>query len=252
MATQEPQEIYIRNPTETEARGPFTAQQVADLAEVGQVTPESLYYDAATEQWVPLNGNVALMAVVFPAKKKLALKAKEIDSLNVKEDTVRPITVDDMLAAAEGRTADTKDKADPSVARARAARLGLWGAILALVLAAAAEILPASAALISMEGAQLIANPLVILGVVDLVLAVLLGLGMTTLYPFVRFRAALGLGWLGLTYMMQGLQEPLLYAAAGSIGLYLCTLMTSLVPALAAIAAAVVGMGMLARYLLGM
>ena len=56
---------------------------------------------------------------------------------------------------------------------------------------------PASAALVSMEGAQLIANPLVLLGVVDLALAVLLGLGMTNLYPFVRFRAAVGLGWVG-------------------------------------------------------
>lgn len=252
MATQEPQEIYVRNATETEARGPFTVQQVADLAEVGQVTPESLYYEAATEQWVVLNGNAALMAVVFPAKRKLGLKAKEISSLNVKDDTVKPISVDDMLAAAEGRTSDTKDKADPSVARARAARFGLWGAILALVLAAAAEILPSSAALVSMEGAQLIANPLVLLGVVDLVLAVLLGLGMTTLYPFVRFRAALGLGWLGFTFVMQGLQEPLLYAVAGSAGLYLCTVFTSLVPALIAIAAAVGGMGLLARYFLSL
>ena len=103
-----------------------------------------------------------------------------------------------------------------------------------------------------MEGAQLIANPLVLLGVVDLVLAVLLGLGMTTLYPFVRFRAALGLGWLGFTFVMQGLQEPLLYAVAGSAGLYLCTIFTSLVPALIAIAAAVGGMGMLARYFLAL
>jgi hypothetical protein len=104
------QEIYIRNANDTEARGPFQAAQVADLAEAGQVTAATLIYDATTEQWVELNTNAELMAVVFPPKKKLAFKAKEIASLNVKEDTAKPISVDDMLAAAEGRTADTKGK----------------------------------------------------------------------------------------------------------------------------------------------
>ncbi len=250
MATQETQEIYVRNATETEARGPFNTQQVADLAEVGQVTPDTLIYDAGAEQWVALNTKPELMAIVFPPKKKLGLKTKEISSLNEKDETVKPITVEDMMAAAEGRTADTADKRDPSIARARAARLGMWGAVLALVFAAAAEILPASAALVSMEGAQLIANPLVLLGVVDLALAVLLGLGMTNLYPFVRFRAAVGLGWVGFMFLMQGQQMPLLFVIAGSAGLYFCTVLTSLLPALAAIAAAVGGMGLLARFFL--
>src|SRR5262249_32838969 len=99
MATQE---IYIRNANETEARGPFSTQQVADLAEAGQVTAESLIYDAATEQWVALNTNSELMAVVFPEKKKLVLKAKEIKTLNKEDPNAKAITVDDMLAAAEG------------------------------------------------------------------------------------------------------------------------------------------------------
>jgi hypothetical protein len=52
MATQE---IYIRNASETEARGPFNPQQVADLAEAGQVNAETLIYEATSEQWVALN-----------------------------------------------------------------------------------------------------------------------------------------------------------------------------------------------------
>src|SRR5262245_3459894 len=110
MATQE---IYIRNATETEARGPFNPQQVADLAEAGQVTAETLVYDASTEQWVSLNSDPILMAVVFPEKKKLSLKNKEIKSLNQPVEQTRAITVDDMLAAAEGRTVDTRGKGDP-------------------------------------------------------------------------------------------------------------------------------------------
>ena len=101
MATPE---IYIRNPTDTEARGPFTAQQAADLAEAGQITPETLTYDATTEQWVALSSDVDLMALVFPTKKKYVFKEKEIKTLNKTEESAKPITVSDMLDAAEGRT----------------------------------------------------------------------------------------------------------------------------------------------------
>ena len=33
------QEIYLRNATDTEARGPFNLEQVTSLADAGQVTP---------------------------------------------------------------------------------------------------------------------------------------------------------------------------------------------------------------------
>ena len=36
------EEIYIRNETETEARGPFNLEQLVTLAENGQVTAENL------------------------------------------------------------------------------------------------------------------------------------------------------------------------------------------------------------------
>jgi hypothetical protein len=245
MATQE---IYIRNATETEARGPFTAQQVSDLAEAGQVTAETLVYDANAEQWVTLSTNPELMAVVFPEKKRLALKAKEISSLNKSGDESRPITVTDMLAAAEGRTDETRSKSDPEVAMARAARIGLYGALISLVAAAAAEILPHTDTLLAMTPAKVLNHPLVILGVIDLILAVLLALGMVTLYPFVRFRAALGLGLAGFIFYAQGDSIPFLAVVVGSVGLYLCTLVVSLLPAIFAFVAAVGGMGMFAHH----
>ena len=244
------QELYIRNATETEARGPFNTQQVADLAEAGQVTAETLIYDANTEQWVSLSANAELMAIVFPEKKKLSLKAKEIKTLNKADDSVKPITVGDMLDAAEGRTDDTKGKSDPQIAMMRAAKVGMIGGIAALVLAAAGEILPGTDALMSMDGAKLIAQPLVILGAIDLALAVLLGLGMSVLYPLIRFRAALGFGLMGFMYYAQGQPTPLLFAAVGSAGLYLCTVFVNIIPALLAAAAGVGGMGMLAWHLI--
>lgn len=43
--------------------------------------PETLVYDPTTEQWVALSPNAELMAVIFPKKKKLILKHKEIKPL---------------------------------------------------------------------------------------------------------------------------------------------------------------------------
>jgi hypothetical protein len=247
MATQE---IYIRNATETEARGPFTAQQVADLAEAGQVTADTLVYDATTEQWVALNTNTELMGVVFPEKRKLSLKAKEIKTLNKTDVDAKPISVNDMLAAAEGRTDETKDKKDPEIAMARAAKVGMIGALVTLVIAAAGEALPATEALTSLDPAKLLAQPLALLGVLDLFLAVLLGLGMVTIYPFVRFRAALGLGLIGFMFYAQGQPIPLIQVAIGSAGLYLCTVFVSLIPVCIAALMGVAGMGTLAWYFL--
>ena len=247
MATQE---IYIRNATETEARGPFTAQQVADLADAGQVTAETLIYDATTEQWVALSTNPDLMVVVFPEKRRLSLKSKQIATLNKPVEDTRPITVSDMLAAAEGHTDDTRGKSDPQVAMARAARIGMYGALVSLVLAAAAEILPHTDTLVSMTPGKLLAHPFVALGVIDIVLAILLALGMVTLYPFFRFRAALGLGLMGFMFYAQGDSMPLIAVAVGSVGLYLCTVVVSFLPAVVSFAAAVGGMGYLAYHFL--
>lgn len=243
MATQE---IYIRNASETEARGPYNYEQLVSLAETGGVTPETLIYDATTEQWVALSTNADLMAVAFPEKKKLSLKAKEIKTLNKPDENAKAITVDDMLAAAEGRTGDTADKRDPEIAMARAAKIGMWGAIASLVIAAAGEILPGTEALMSMEAAQILAQPLVVLGAIDILLAVLLGLGMSSLYPLIRFRAMAGLGLIGFMSYAQGQPLPLIEVAVGSAGLYLCTVFVSLFPVLVGAAAGVVGMGALA------
>ncbi len=243
MATQE---LYIRNATDTEARGPYGVEQLVSLAETGGLTAETLIYDATTEQWVTLGSNAELMAAIFPEKKKLILKAKEIKTLNKPDENAKAITVDDMLAAAEGRTDETADKKNPEIAMARAAKVGMWSAILILVVSAAGEILPSTDALMSGEADQIIGHPLVILGVVDVVFAVLLGLGMTTLYPVLRFRAALGFGLVGFMFYAQGLSLPLIEIALGSAGLYLCTIFVNMPLVLMAAAAGVVGMGAVA------
>jgi hypothetical protein len=245
MATQE---LYIRNASETEARGPFSVQQVADLAEAGRVDAQTLIYDAETEQWVELSAKPELMSAIFPEKKKLILKPKEFKSLNKPQEDAKEISVNDMLAAAEGRTEDTKGKENPEIAMARAARIGMIGAIVALVLAAASEVLPATEVLTAFSPDKLIAHPLVVLGAIDVAVAALLSLGMVTLYPLVRFRAALGLGLVGFMLYAQGLGLPLGGLAVGCVGLYLCTVVTSILPAIVVALAGVGGMGFLAWF----
>lgn len=245
------QEFYIRNETDTEARGPFNLEQLSSLAESGQVTLATLYYDATTEQWTPVDSSAELKAALFPEKRKLSVRPKQqLPSLNQEQEGSTPITVDDMLAAAEGRTEDTKGKKDPAGAMARAAAIGRWGAIVALVLAAAGEILPSVDAVMSMDPAKILAQPLIFLGAIDLILAVVLGLGVVSVYPFVRFRAALGLGFLGFVLWTHGQMIPFAALVVASAALYGCTIFVTLLPAVTTGLLAVAGFAFVAWRLL--
>ena len=241
------QEIYIRNPSDTESRGPFNQEQLSSLIDAGQITADTLFYDTATEQWVAIGTNAALKEALFPEKKKLTVRTKpKMVALNQEKDERPPITVDDMLAAAEGRTDETKDMKNPAEDMARAANIGRWAAIFMLLASAAGEVLPLTDVAMSMDPVKILAHPLVLLGAIDLMLAVLLGLGVVTLYPFVRFRAALGLGFLGFIFWTHGQATSLLLLAAGSAGLYLSTVFVSYVPVGLAAVAGLGGLGFLA------
>lgn len=227
MATQE---FYIRNASETEARGPFTHEHLISLAETGQITRDTLYYDAGQEQWMPLGGNAELAAVAFPEKVTLKLKSKtKLKTINVADVSAAPISVDDMLAAAEGRTAETEDKLDPAIARQRAAAIGLYSAIVVLLISAAALMLPSIDILTKPELAVIIQHPLALLGAFNAVLALLLVLQVTQAYPLVRFSAAMGTGLVGFLLWTQGQTTPLAAFAVGSAGLYFCTVFVNFV-----------------------
>lgn len=244
------QEFYIRQASETDARGPFTSEQLLSLAEAGQVTPETLYYEAQTEQWVAIGDNVEIKALVFPEKKKLTVKREnKVAMLNRETDTHPGIDVTDMLAAAEGRTADTEDKSAHLVMADRCAKAGLWGCTLILLIAAVGEIAPSIDILTKFSVAGLFGAPLLLLGLIDLVLVLLLLLGVVAVYPFIRFRAMLGLGFLGFLGWAQGQTLLLAAAGAGSIGLYICTVFLSYLPLGVGLALGLGGMGALS-YLL--
>ena len=222
------QEFYIRGPTDTDARGPFTVEQLVTLGETGGIDTDTLFYDATTEQWAPIATSEKVKNLVFPEKKRLSVKPKQhVTTLNVQQEEHRPITVQQMLAAAEGRTDDTKDKRIYMEIQARAARAGLLAATLICLFSAAALVLPHIDVVMNLDLPAMSDHPLIFLGLLDLVCAVFLGLGMAAIYPFIRFRAAFGIGFLGLLYWLQDQPLMALLIVGGSLGLYFCTIVLS-------------------------
>ena len=243
------EEIYIRSESETEARGPFNLEQLISLADNGQVTAETLFYDATTEQWCAIGSNEELMSQILPQRKKLKIKAK-LTLLNEEGDSSPPITVDEILAAAEGRTAETAGRQDPTIAMARAAAIGRWAVIWMFLVCAVGELLPASDAVMTLDPMKILPYPMVLIGAIDLVLATLLGLGVVSLYPFVRFRAALGLGFIGFIFWTNGQVMPFIYLAGGSLGLYTSTIFVTYMPVFLAAGLGLAGLGAVSWFLI--
>jgi hypothetical protein len=238
-----PQEYYIRNETDTEARGPFDLEQLTSLAENGQITDATVYYDAAAEKWISVGSDAALKQALFPEKKKLGLKSdRSVQSLNQVSESTPPIEVGDMLAAAEGRTDDTKDKKDLTEDLARAAKLGMYCCTGAVLVSGLSLLAPSIDTIVAGNYSLLLAEPFAILGAIDLLIFFALLLQAVEIYPFLRFRAALGAGFMGVFFYTQGDPQTALAAVIGSAGLYFATIFTNL--AAVALAAVMVAGGM--------
>jgi hypothetical protein len=241
------QEIYVRGANDTDARGPFTMEQLLSLVEAGQVTAETYFYDAATEKWLEVGSNPEMKAKLWPEKKKMGFKQKEFKVVSDdKTDSAPPITVQQFLAAAEGKTEDTKGKKDKNVIMMDVAIWGTRSTAAISILSAIALILPNIDAVVSMDLGKILEKPFIILGLMDAAIGLLLLLGVISLYPFVRFRAVFGLGFLGFLFMTQGQLTPMIAVAAGSTGLYFCTIFLSYIPLAVAALLGLGGMAMLA------
>jgi hypothetical protein len=241
------QEIYVRGVNDTEARGPFTMEQLVSLVEAGQVTEETYFYDSTSEQWLLVSANPEMKAVLWPEKKKMGFKHKEFKVVNEeKSDSAPPITVQQFLDAAEGKTDETKGKKDKGEIMMLSAMWGTRSAALICLASAAALILPGIEGLTTMDMNKILQTPGVLLGIADVVIGLLLFLGVIQIYPFVRFRAVFGLGFLGFIFMTQGQLTPMVAVAAGSVGLYFCTIFLSYVPLAVAALLGLGGMAMLA------
>ena len=96
-----------------------------------------------------------------------------------------------------------------------------------LVISAAAEILPGVDVIMSLSLSRLLEQPIIFLGGLDLLFAFSIYLGAVEIYPLIRVRAAGGVGLFGLIFFLQGHYGLMLAAIAGSIGLYLTTVLVA-------------------------
>lgn len=226
------QEFYIRQADETEARGPFTLEQLTSLAENGKADSDTLYYDAAAEAWLTIHTNPALLEVVFPARKSLRGKART-SPVNITWEKERSL-------AAKGRAEET---------RPRAAGIGLNAAMAILFISAAAYLLPLINVVRTANGRAILPAPFALLGLLNLGLGVCLARGAVAVYPWVRFAALLGLGFAGSLFALENQFYPLTLTAAAAIGLYISTFVPHLAAVLAAAALGLAGACGLAYYL---
>jgi hypothetical protein len=233
------EEYFIRGPEEETASGPYAADALITLAEAGKITPDHYYFDPRMESWALIRSNEALLAEIFPQKKQLTLRkktAEEIQSINQEDEAAPPVRVQEMLAAAEGHTSETRHTRTRREWRERTAAISVPTLGILLLISALSVLYPSwniiNGILNDSEGAwqQLFQKPVVFLGMLDLIMGAFLLLNATEIFPLIRFRAMLGAGFFTILYAANWLNgDPegfwmALSSLAFGCGLYICTL----------------------------
>ena len=253
------EEYYIRSPEHEESRGPFTTAKLQTLAEAGQVSENTLIYDDSREEWVPLGKLEALRASVFPERQKLSLKPRKSADTTEGSATGQGASGDDeagghdiseMLAAAEGDTDETRHLKKRERSFQKAVALAASGIGLMMVFSAVFLLMPHFGILNTLmeeeRSLAIVNHPFVLVGLFDLFMAVFLFLAVTEVYPLLRARGMLTvgfgvyLGWaLGDTVLMVS-------AAAAGLGIFAATLARSYPVMLLALCLGIGGNGWLA------
>ncbi|OPZ74528.1 MAG: hypothetical protein BWY82_00658 [Verrucomicrobia bacterium ADurb.Bin474] len=213
-------EYYIKQPDTDHARGPLTLEQLVSLAETGTVTQETLLYDETKEKWKPLSSYKDLLPQVFPEKKRIQLKRdtekRGLFGLGKKEEDPDPdtgVNVEGILAAAEGKTADTKHKYEALESMEKAASIALPGMGILLLISGITLLFPEIEHLFLYPDTGflvILSRPFLLFGAFDIFCGIAALLAVSETFPVIRFRAALGLGLFG--FMFWAWSSPLLAA----------------------------------------
>lgn len=244
-------DYYIRTPEQDESRGPFDIPKLLTLGEAGQINPNTLYYDEDKEEWIPIALNEELKAEVFPEREKLSLKVAEKQKSKPKvKKADDELDVESMLAAAEGDTAEKRKITSKKKSLERSASISAIGLGVMMIASALFLFLPLvpaiQTALDTNSFAVAFNYPTVLLGAIDLILGVLLVLSVTEIYPLLRGRAMLTLGF-GV-YVGWAIGDPLVMGltAAAGLGIFLATISKSMSTTLIAFILGIGGNGYLA------
>jgi len=267
------EEYYIRTPDNDEARGPYRIDQLQSLGDANKLDRETLIYDETMEVWIEIGKHETLCEAVFPQRKKLTLKTgeqkktsagegsgdtkEESDPLQTTESSDTDAEGNElpthdgseMLLAAEGQTEDTEHLKRKQERQNAAASMSLPGLGVIMLLSAFVLIYPNGELIrdVINEEAEYftLMKPMILLGGLDLIFGIFLLLAVSEIFPAIRLRAALGLGFWGFVFWAGG--DPTLMAIGilGHLSLFVCTMTLNLYLMMAGLATGVACFGLL-------
>ncbi|WP_309385939.1 hypothetical protein [Cerasicoccus frondis] len=245
-------EYYIQEPGSDEAKGPYDPGRIADLIDAGKASEETLYYDEDREDWLPLMECPEIREAVNPTAKPLGLRPKEVDesSLNYDDELLPAMKVDEMLAAAEGNTDETRHLKKKYREAERAAAICLPVLAVIMLLAAITDIWPNVSIITAIqdegEYSLLLEHPMLLVGIADLFLTLCCILSVTDAFPLIRFRMMLGLGYFGYIFWSWGDSTMMIAVVVGSFCAWLSTITLNLYVMIACAVLGIMGMGAVA------
>jgi hypothetical protein len=231
-------EYYIKQPNTDNSRGPLSLEQLVSMAETGTILEDTLLYDEISEKWRPFSTYTDLMPMVFPERKTLSLNRIEAAptedhvASEIAEGKIKPkVSTEDILAAAQGETKETRHIGQRKASKEKAAELAAPGIGTLLAISAVALIFPAKDIVIEAISTQsalfsVLLNPLLLLGLLLAACSVGIYLGLTEIFPLVRGLAAATVGM--LLYLFWAWKNPFFaaYGAMMGTGIFLSTIST--------------------------
>jgi len=222
------EEFFIRLPDAEDAKGPYNIEQLVSLAEAKKITSETQFYDDQKEVWLALRASKELHEQIFPSERKLSLRqgqSPEMELLNeAVEESSEKVSIEQILAAADGDTDETRHKASGTKWKERTSQYTLWSITLTLLMSAGGFAYLNYELFASMDYFAMLKNPFAVLAAIDLILGLCMALSATSLYPIVRFRAMAGLGFLVLYAVNFDQPVMAIAAAVGMLGLFINTM----------------------------
>jgi hypothetical protein len=234
-------QYYVREPGTEESKGPLDLDQITTLAEAGKISLSTEVFVDDQDTWLPIEQAPEIRALVFPEKRKLNLKAKDpaaANTLNAPPPAGSSIKVEDMLAAAEGDTEETRFLKEQQKSREKAIGLCMPMLGVLFLLFGAALVYPHYAFVRdtvmadSFDFAKLLSRPAIVVAAADLLIGLLLLLGASETLWLARLRAIAVPGWIAWLYFGQGIGATadgpvLIWAGAGAAVFGVGTLIAS-------------------------
>jgi len=147
------------------------------------------------------------------------------------------MSVDDLLAAAEGQTDEMEELREARKWRDRAISMAMPLMALLMLLSGASLLMPWRDDVVKVivdggDWLKLAEQPRIVLGAVDILLALLLGLAVASIYPILRLRLMVGLGYFGYIAYAEWVAGSAVGAfeiaalAVFSAGVFICSITT--------------------------